>query len=170
MTLDFRSQLVAMLPRLRRFALGLTASRDEADDLVQAACEKALAKQDQWQPGTRLDSWLYRIVQTQRIDHLRRAKHAPVSMAAETMPDWEDTQSADRAEREDLLRHTLRALEQLPEDQRLVMLLVVVEGHSYREVAEQLGIPQGTVMSRLARARLRVQELLAPEQYTRKTP
>lgn len=170
MTLDFRSQLVAMLPRLRRFALGLTASRDEADDLVQGACEKALAKQDQWQPGTRLDSWLYRIIQTQRIDHLRRTKHAPVSMSADAMPDWEDAQSADRAENEDLLRHTLRALEQLPEDQRLVMLLVVVEGHSYREVAEQLGIPQGTVMSRLARARLRVQELLAPEQYTRKTP
>lgn len=170
MTLDFRSQLVAMLPRLRRFALGLTASRDEADDLVQAACEKALAKQDQWQPGTRLDSWLYRIVQTQRIDHLRRAKSSPVSVLEDAMPDWEDAQSADRAENEDLLRHTLKALEQLPEEQRLVMLLVVVEGHSYREVAEQLGIPQGTVMSRLARARLRVQEFLAPEQYTRKTP
>lgn len=162
MTLDFRSQLVALLPRLRRFALGLTANREEADDLVQAACEKALTKQHQWQPGTRLDSWMYRIVQTQRIDHLRREKHAPVSLEAETMPDLEDTQSADRAENEDLLWHTLRALEQLPEEQRLVMLLVVVEGHSYREVAEQLGIPVGTVMSRLARARLRVQESLAP--------
>lgn len=162
MTLDFRSQLVALLPRLRRFALGLTASREEADDLVQAACEKALVKQHQWQPGTRLDSWLYRIIQTQRVDHLRRAKHAPVCLPTDAMSDWEDAQSADRAENEDLLRHTLRALDQLPEDQRAVMLLVVVEGQSYREVAEQLGIPQGTVMSRLARARLRVQELLAP--------
>ncbi len=162
MTLDFRSQLVALLPRLRRFALGLTANREEADDLVQAACEKALIKQHQWQPGTRLDSWMYRIVQTQRIDHLRREQHAPVSLGTETMPDWEDAHSADRAENEDLLQHTLTALEQLPEDQRLVMVLVVVEGHSYREVAEQLGIPVGTVMSRLARARLRVQESLAP--------
>lgn len=162
MTVDFRSQLVALLPRLRRFALGLTANREEADDLVQAACEKALIKQRQWQPGTRLDSWMYRIIQTQRIDYLRREKHAPVSLGTETMPDWEDEQSADRTENEDLLRHTLRALEQLPEDQRLVMMLVVVEGHSYREVAEQLGIPVGTVMSRLARARQRVQESLAP--------
>ncbi|ROQ18457.1 RNA polymerase sigma-70 factor (ECF subfamily) [Marinimicrobium koreense] len=170
MTLDFRSQLVALLPRLRRFALGLTASRDEADDLVQAACEKALVKQDQWQPDTRLDSWLYRIIQTQRIDHLRRAKRSPVSVPENAMPDLEDAQSADRAENEDLLRHTLKALEQLPEEQRAVMLLVVVEGHSYREVAEQLGIPQGTVMSRLARARLRVQELLAPTEQANEQP
>ncbi len=162
MTLDFRSQLVALLPRLRRFALGLTASREEADDLVQAACEKALTKQHQWQPGTRLDSWVYRIIQTQRIDHLRRAKHAPVSLDDGALPEREDAHSAERAENEDLLQHTLKALEQLPEEQRVVMMLVVVEGYSYREVAEQLGIPHGTVMSRLARARLRVQAQLAP--------
>lgn len=162
MTLDFRSQLVALLPRMRRFALGLTASRADADDLVQSACEKALSKQHQWQAGTRLDSWVYRILQTQRIDQLRREKHAPVNLGANIMTDWEDAQSADRTENEDLLSHTLRALEQLPEDQRKVMLLVVVEGHSYSEVAEQLGIPKGTVMSRLARARLRLQECLDP--------
>ncbi len=162
MTLDFRSQLVTLLPRLRRFALGLTANREEADDLVQAACEKALTKQHQWQPGTRLDSWMYRIVQTQRIDHLRRAQHAPVSLDGDATPDWEDVHSADRAENEDLLRHTLKALAQLPEEQRMVMTLVVVEGLSYREVADQLGIPPGTVMSRLARARRRLQELLGP--------
>ncbi len=163
MTLDFRSQLVALLPRLRRFALGLTANRQEADDLIQAACETALAKEHQWQPGTRLDSWVYRIIQTQRIDQLRRAKHEPVNLTAETMQEWEEVQSSDRSENQDLLRHTLKALEQLPEEQRVVMLLVVIEGHSYREVAEQLRIPQGTVMSRLARARLRLQELLGPE-------
>ncbi|WP_347330367.1 RNA polymerase sigma factor [Marinimicrobium locisalis] len=162
MTLDFRSQLVALLPRLRRFALGLTANREEADDLVQAACEKALSKEHQWQPGSRLDSWVYRIIQTQRIDHLRREKRAPVSLDDEGMPEREDTRSADRAEQEDLLQHTLKALEALPEEQRAVMVLVVVEGYSYREVAEQLGIPRGTVMSRLARARLRVQEHLGP--------
>ncbi|WP_027328499.1 RNA polymerase sigma factor [Marinimicrobium agarilyticum] len=162
MTLDFRSQLVALLPRLRRFALGLTANREEADDLVQAACEKALTKQHQWQPGTRLDSWVYRIIQTQRIDHLRRTKHAPVSLDEGVLAEREDSHSADRAENEDLLRHTLKALEQLPEEQRVVMMLVVVEGYSYREAAEELGVPSGTVMSRLARARLRVQAQLAP--------
>lgn len=162
MTSDFGSQLVALLPRLRRFALGLTANREDADDLVQAACEKAIVNQRQWQPGTRLDSWLYRIIQTQRIDLLRREKHAPTSQSDDATFELVDEHSADRAENENLLRYTLRALEKLPEEQRLVMLLVVVEGHSYREVAEQLEIPQGTVMSRLARARLKLQECLVP--------
>lgn len=162
MTENFCLQLVDLLPRLRRFALGLTASQEEADDLVQAACEKALVKQHQWQPGTRLDSWMYRIIQTQRIDHLRREQYAPVSQAGDALPDWEDTHSADRAENEDLLRHTMRAIEGLPDEQRLVMLLVVVEEYSYREVAEQLEISIGTVMSRLARGRLRLMECLPP--------
>jgi RNA polymerase sigma-70 factor (ECF subfamily) len=162
MTQDFHSQLTSLLPRLRRFALGLTGNRDDADDLVQAACVKALTKRHQWQPGTRLDSWVYRIIQTQRIDCLRREKHAPVGLDDLDLPEQEDTHSANRIENEDLLQHTLTALAQLPEEQRVVMMLVVVEGHSYREVAELLELPQGTVMSRLARARLRMQACLEP--------
>ncbi len=67
----FRSQLVALLPRLRRFARGLSGTADRADDLVQAACERALARMEQWTPGTRLDSWMFRIVRTIWIDDLR---------------------------------------------------------------------------------------------------
>ncbi|MBW2096394.1 MAG: hypothetical protein JRI80_16075 [Deltaproteobacteria bacterium] len=60
---EYHDQIVALLPRLRRFALSLTSNKEDADDLVQAACERALSRQHQWQPGTRLDSWLFRIIQ-----------------------------------------------------------------------------------------------------------
>lgn len=162
MTSGFRAQLVALLPRLRRFAMGLTADRDEADDLVQAACERALARQHQWRPGSRLDSWLYRIIQTQRIDRHRRNRRLAVVPTEREADDWPDHQSADRAENQAMLDRTLRALAQLPEEQRLVMTRVVVEGEGYKEVAEALDIPVGTVMSRLARARQRLHRLLAP--------
>jgi len=156
----FRDQLEALLPRLRRFALGLTADPDEADDLVQAACERALRKQHQWQPGTRLDSWMYRIIQTLRIDGLRRDKHKPTSIEAMELPEQADGQSEGRAEREDLLTKAAAMIEALPDEQRAVMLLVVVEEKPYAEVAELLGVPKGTVMSRLFRARSRLQALL----------
>ena len=77
---DIRTELVALLPRLRRFAYGLTGSLDEGDDVVQSACERALTRLDQFQPGTRLDSWMYRIVQTVWIDR-RRAQQAARSQA-----------------------------------------------------------------------------------------
>ena len=70
----FREQLIALLPRLRRFARGLARSADEGDDLVQAACIRAIERQSQWQPGTRLDSWLYRIIQTIWLDRTRAAR------------------------------------------------------------------------------------------------
>ena len=155
-----KDQLPAFLPRLRRFALGLTANPDQADDLVQAACERALRKQHQWQPGTRLDSWMYRIIQTLRIDGLRRDKHKPASIEALELPEQADEQSADRPEREDLLAKAAAMIEALPDEQRAVMLLVVVEEKPYAEVAELLGVPKGTVMSRLFRARSRLQALL----------
>src|SRR5215468_467199 len=69
-----RSQLTALLPRLRRFARGLAGTADQADDLVQAACERALSRIAQWTPGTRLDSWMFRIVQTIWLDDRRAAK------------------------------------------------------------------------------------------------
>ena len=88
---EFRRELVGLLPRLRRFALGLTALPDRADDLVQAACERALARRGQWQPGTRLDSWMYRIMQNLWIDQLRGSRdHTEITAEEETLaaPDW----------------------------------------------------------------------------------
>ena len=157
---DFREELVALLPRLRRFAMTLTGDLHEADDLVQQACEKALLRQEQWIPGTRLDSWMYRIIQNQHIDTLRGRSRRPEPAPEFKLVELEDSRSADRPERENLLNRLSDLIDQLPEEQRSVMLMVAVEEHSYREASEVLGIPIGTVMSRLARARGRIMAAL----------
>lgn len=157
MTPEVRTELISLLPRLRRFAYGLTGSVEDGDDLVQSACERALSRIDQFQPGTRLDSWMYRIMQNIRIDQ-RRSQQSRREFASDPA-DLADLVVAD-ARRELDSRMTLGAVRSavadLSEDQRAVLLLVCVEGQSYKEAAETLSIPVGTVMSRLARARLAV--------------
>lgn len=152
---DIRTELVALLPRLRRFAYGLTGSLDEGDDVVQSACERALARLDQFKRGTRLDSWMYRIVQNVWIDRTRNRKVR--NEQGMDPADLEPLASVDavremtsRLELAEVRRHVAR----LPDDQRAVLLLTAVEGLSYKEAAETLDLPMGTVMSRLARARL----------------
>ena len=154
-------ELVALLPRLRRFALVLCRSQPLADDLVQGACERALANADRWMPGTRFDAWMFRILRNHWIDHLRRAR-------AEGMAEDVTTQTqliGDPGEGPILSRLVLsevqRAIDGLPQDQREVLALVCGEDLSYREAAEILNVPIGTVMSRLARARRRLVELTA---------
>ena len=146
-------QLVAFLPNLRRFAISLCGSRDVADDLVQAACERALASAERFEPGTRFDAWMFRILRNLWIDVVRRRKTAGVQ---EDMSEREDIAGAS-GEREVEARMTLRsvgeAITELPDEQREVLLLVCIEELSYRETADVLDIPIGTVMSRLARAR-----------------
>lgn len=161
MTGDIGGQIVALLPRFRRFALGLTGSADAADDLVQAACERAIARRHQWEPETRLDSWIYRIIQTIHRDgwraQVRQASHAEVAGA------FSDT-SCD-GEREIHARLTLdavrRAVAALPEEQRAVILLIGVEEQSYKQTAEILGVPIGTVTSRLTRGRMALVRMMA---------
>lgn len=148
------NELVALQPRLRRFAYGLTGSRDGADDLLQAAYERALTRTDQWRPGTRLDSWMYRIIQSIRINQLKSER----VRGGHLTPVDPDTLVGSDGVRVTEARLTLSAvrgfISRLPEEQRSVMLLVAVEGHTYTEVAEVLGLPIGTVTSRLARARM----------------
>jgi len=151
-------QLLGLLPRLGRFARGLTGSTEDANDLVQAACQRALEREHQWMPGTRLDSWMFRIVRTLWIDELRGRK----VRLGRGVVDAEDEIVVDgpRAiEARLTFDRVRRAVAKLPEAQREVMLLVCVEGLSYRETAEILGLPMGTVMSRLARARLAIARL-----------
>ena len=152
--------LADLYPRLRRFAYGLTGSIDEAEDLVQAAYERALTRLDQWQPGSRLDSWMYSIVRSIRINRLRadrvRGRHLnPISS---------ETQPGGNLEREVEASLTLESVRRflwtLPEEQREVMLLVCVEGMSYAEVSETLGVPVGTVTSRLGRGRRALREFV----------
>ena len=150
---DLGYRIVALLPRLRGFARALARSREAADDLVQATCEKALRHGESWTPGTRLDSWLFRIMRNHWIDTVRRNRpEVPVDgeEIANALP-FEDGRRVTEA------RLTLADVREianaLPDEQRMVLMLVCVEEMSYRETAELLDVRIGTVMSRLARAR-----------------
>ena len=156
MSARFGDQLIAVLPRLRRFARGLSGSVADADDLVQAACERALARQHQFQEGTRFDSWMFRIVQTIWIDQVRSrdVRKEDGDIAEDRLGSDEP---ARRVEARLALDEVRRALDRLPPDQRTALLLVTVEGLSYKEAAEVVQVPVGTIMSRLARARIALQ-------------
>lgn len=157
---DLPQQIVALLPRMRRFAYSLTSSTDDGDDIVQAACERALGRLHQWQPGTRLDSWMFRIIQTTWIDRLRARR----VRGEDQSPDMIETLIGEDGRRVTearlMLRRVRKAIDQLPDDQRSVLVLVAVDGRSYREAADILEVPIGTVMSRLARSRRRLHELM----------
>ena len=158
---DVKREMVELLPRLRRFAYSLTGSMEEADDMVQTACMKALSRLDQFQPGPRLDSWMFRIVQTTWLDHVRSA---PVQRTVADPDALDQAVAKDPIEERTTARLALDKVRQamggLPEDQRVLLGLVVVDGLSYREAAESLGIPMGTVMSRLSRARRRLADAI----------
>ncbi|MCW5707917.1 RNA polymerase sigma factor [Shinella sp.] len=152
-------RLVAFLPNLRRFAISLCRSRELADDLVQAACERAILAADSFAPDSRFDAWMFRILRNLWIDHLRRQKtagpHDDIEEARDvSVPSGEAAAHA----RMDLAGVTA-ALQRLPAEQREVLVLVCVEDMSYRDAADVLAIPIGTVMSRLARARKNLMEL-----------
>ncbi len=143
-----------MQPRFRRFAYGLAGNLDDADDLLQAAYLRAFDNLHQWRPGTRLDSWMYRIMQSIQINRY----HAERVRGAGSQRVDPDTQVGTDGERETEAKLTLAAVRkfigQMPDEQRTVILLIAVEGLSYKEAAETLGLPIGTVTSRLARARM----------------
>lgn len=151
--ITFRRELVALVPVLRRFAVSLTGNRTEADDLVQAACEKALRNWEQFQPGTRMDSWMYRIIQTAWLDDRRKAKVRGAAVDPEDAYLSDEGKAASLPEDRIMLARVREAMQELPEAQRAVLSLVAVEGMSYREAADILDVPVGTVMSRLSRAR-----------------
>lgn len=149
----FRRDLVAQVPKLRRFALSLVGNLQDADDLVQAACEKALRNAAQFEPGTRMDSWMYRIIQTLWLDDKRKQTRRGVSIDPDDAFLSDEGKAANLPEDRLMLARTRSAMAELPEGQREVLALVAIEGLSYREAAETLNLPLGTVMSRLSRAR-----------------
>lgn len=155
----FRSELIALLPRLHRYALALSARRDQAEDLVQAACERALSRRAQWQPGTRLDSWMFTILRNLWIDQLRAQPRAVMldDDALEEIPDGDWDRAIEARLSLDEVMNAMRALSPA---MRSVLALVCIDGCSYREAAEALDIPIGTVMSRLARARMELLRIL----------
>lgn len=156
----FSDDLIALLPNLRRFALSLCRRADLADDLVQITAERAFAARERFDPATRLDAWLFRILRNAWIDHARRTATQGKTVDIADMPEAAVVDGERETEAHLMLKRTREAMAELPEDQRLVMLLVCVEELTYKEAAETLGIPIGTVMSRLARARLALADTL----------
>ncbi|NGO55205.1 sigma-70 family RNA polymerase sigma factor [Allomesorhizobium camelthorni] len=154
-------QLVAILPNLRRFAISLCRSRDVADDLVQAACERALA--GRFEAGTRFDAWMLRILRNLWIDHIRKQSTAGQQEDIDQRQDIVGASGERDVEARLTLNRVALAVTELPDDQREVMLLVCVEDLSYKAAADVLGIPIGTVMSRLARARKNLAEATGME-------
>jgi RNA polymerase sigma-70 factor (ECF subfamily) len=148
---QFRKDLIALLPRLHRFALALSSSPTDADDLIQAAVERALRHQHSWKEGTRLDSWMYKIIQNLWVDELRarRRRADPINSILEIAGDDGRNVTAARID----LAEVRAVLATLPEEQRVVLTLVVLDGMKYQEAADVIGVPIGTIMSRLARAR-----------------
>ena len=151
--------IIAEIPRLRRYARALTGDGHQADDLVQDTLERALEKWRLWQHGRELRPWLFSIMHNLHVDGRRRAHRV------DFRPDDDLPLPAQRASQQDglELRDLDRALALLPPEHREVLLLVGLEDLSYAEVARTLNIPQGTVMSRLSRARARFKAVLAGE-------
>jgi RNA polymerase sigma factor (sigma-70 family) len=153
-------EILAELPRLRRYARAMVGDRAAADDLVQDTMERAWSRLSQWRAGTDLRAWLFSIMHNLRVDQLRR----PSLSTSPLDEDYFDAPT--RATQTDRLE--VKALESalagLPEDQRAVLLLVALEEMSYREVAIALGVPTGTVMSRLYRGRERLRMILDGQQ------
>jgi RNA polymerase sigma-70 factor (ECF subfamily) len=160
---DFRKAIVTLLPRLRRFASSLTRDLVEADDLVQATIEKGLAKQAQWQAGTRLDSWMYRIMRNIWIDEtrLRARRRETTGPQAEAAVVADPLVVAPETRLQALSVEA--AVAELPAEQREVVALVLIEGLAYRDACAILGIPIGTLTSRLSRARAALAAKLEPE-------
>ena len=155
---DFSRLVEAEIPRLRRYARALTRDVSRADDLVQSCLTRAVAKQHLWQPGTDLRAWLFTILHNQHVNDVRRSVREGVNVAVEEMAPVLTIQS--NAIDVLQLRDLEAAIAKLPQEQRQVILLVGLEGMRYEEVALILGVPVGTVRSRLSRGRDQLRRLM----------
>jgi RNA polymerase sigma-70 factor, ECF subfamily len=147
----FGRLLESQIPRLRRYARALTRNAAKADDLVQTSLVRALEKQHSWQPGTDLRTWLFTLLHNQHVNDVRRAvRHGSVA----SIEDAEAVSTSEPvAESTVALRDLERAIALLPEEQQATLLLIGLEGMQYEQAASILGVPVGTVRSRLSRAR-----------------
>ncbi len=155
---DFTRRLEGEIPRLRRYARALTRDASRADDLVQSCLVRALAKEHLWQVGTDLRAWLFTILHNQHVNDVRRAVREGPAVAVEDAAPVLTVAANAGAVLE--LRDLDRAIAGLAEEQRQVILLVGLEGMRYDEVAAILGIPIGTVRSRLSRGREALREMM----------
>ena len=157
---NIHGQIVALLPRLRRFARNLTRNSHDADDVVQIAVERALTRLDQWRRDAGLDGWMFKIVRNAWIDELRsRARRDKMFLAAEAG----DMIGTDAVASTTELLSVQSAMARLPDEQREAVSLVLVEGLPYKEAADVLDVPIGTLTSRLARGREALQAILGTQ-------
>ncbi|UCE89515.1 MAG: sigma-70 family RNA polymerase sigma factor [Pseudomonadota bacterium] len=160
---QFGKQLTEYIPRLRRYARALfRGDSTAADDLVQDCLERALDRQHYFRANSNLRAWLFTIMHNIYVNRVRRQANVPDIVAAE--PD--SLPASSRPEDAVALDDLSRAIQALPHEQKTVLLLVTLEGMSYREVADMLEVPEGTVMSRLARARQRLRAGLSGHRET----
>ena len=155
---DFHSRLEEQIPRLRRYARALTRDVNRADDLVQDTLVRALAKQHLWQAGTNLRAWLFTLMHNQHVNDVRRSNREGGNIDVDDMASVLVANTDPTASRQ--LRELERALNRLPLEQRESILLVGLEGLRYDEAASILGVPIGTVRSRLSRGREALRKLM----------
>lgn len=161
--MDRYTEIIQHIPRLRRYARALTGDASRADDLVQDTLERALVKLALWRPEGDLRAWLFTLMHNLFVNQVRAANSRPVQDLDEGFDvavEGEQMQALN-------VRDIGRALQALPEEQRAVILLVGLEQFGYAEAARILGVPVGTVMSRLSRARERLRQLLEGEPVAR---
>lgn len=159
---ESRDQLLACIPRLRRYARALVGERAGADDLVQDTVERGWANLTSWRRGSDMRAWLFSIMHNVHIDQVRRPSVPLESLSEETaMPAAPGSPSTGLE-----IRDMETALRQLPAEQREILLLVALEEMSYDEVAQTLGVPVGTVMSRLSRAREKLRANMEGRPYS----
>jgi RNA polymerase sigma-70 factor, ECF subfamily len=157
----FHRLLEAEIPRLRRYARALTRNAVRADDLVQDTLTRALLKRHLWEPGTDLRAWLFTIMHNQNVNEVRRAARDAVAVDIDQCVGTAIATTDPTGSRQ--LHELQRAIGRLPEEQRQVLLLVGLEGMSYEDTAAILGIPVGTVRSRLSRGRDFLRKLMGME-------
>lgn len=154
---DLGEQIVQLLPRLRRFARSLVNPVQDADDLVQLAIERALSRSEQLRPDAQLSSWMFAILRNAWIDESRsRGRRSRVFVPEELGEEVADPSAGGHAD----ALSVQDAMARLPIEQREVVGLVLVEGLSYKEASEIIGVPVGTITSRLARGRDSLQSML----------
>lgn len=158
---EFRARLVAFLPRLRRFCHGLAGSPDRGDDLLQASVARAIERAGQWEAGTSLESWMFKMTRNLHIDQFRSARGRGVAVELDEAVQLQGADPLAELEARSELEVVRRALAVMPDELREVMTVVVLDGQAYKDAAALLDIPIGTVMSRLSRSRRFVEKYLA---------
>ena len=161
-----KQDLVALLPRLRRFALSMTGSVAEADDLVQEACFRALSRKETRDPNQPLDRWVFRILRNLWTDEIRK-RQVRLGQGLVQSDETQELQSHQTGESYVAEGEIRRSISDLPQELSSVLLLVAVEGYSYAETSSLLDVPIGTVMSRLHRARKTLAQTYTPSEEVR---